>query len=576
MVRRKNPAMKGGFFLTDKFTQHALAQIGPVPGRADARYVKLFYTTLNASTSRFKLLSDSSLYGFMFQHDVNPGSEIAEEYVFNNASCTQATANPPRFSDGCFKPLGSYIHKVVFVGTKNTIYAYPGNPRNPRKALESQADFAKEALLQYTLWRDFNGGISMVPPILTPDPMFVPNAEFDSHPIISRCKTDQRFSGTIANAIAAGATGVCIVTMGMAIGYTPLGDYITQVGGDTAKKHHAATLGRMAHIVLAVLFKLIHGDAHPWNIMINVNETGWINNATRGRAILIDFGRTTPVPPDQYATRIEPVISDSTRPRRWDRILRYIKEFPLPIRQNADWLTTPFFPGEVIDTDVNAQMELLETTWSKLRVFYGYNLTSSDAERIIKKTKGKISLFGPPNVAVPGPVPVPQAAPAPEVHPMQEDDLLWPTEPAPRAPAPRAPAPRAPAPPPVAQPNPLWRPAVPAAPPPVAQPHPLWGPAVPAAPPPVAQPNRLFGPPHPYEIWMDEQKRLQDAERSRQMGQILWGDERMRIAQPIGAVGAAAPRIRMRRRVTRRRLTRRTKKSSKTRKRGQKNASLRA
>lgn len=412
MVKKK-PAMKGGFFLTDRFTTAALAHLGgPVPNRADHRYVDLFYSALNQSTARFELISDTSLYGFLFRQDVNPGFEPAEEYVFNAPGCSVPTPAVPKFAESCFRPLGSYIHKVVFVGPREIQYPY----RAPlTKALEVQDRFAREAAIQFALWRDFNGGITMVPPILTPTPAFVRNADFMRHPLILRCMQNANFASAFEGARGVGATGACVITMGMANGYRPLQSFIHP--GDNATTHYAATLGRIAHIILAARYRLIHGDAHVGNIMISETERDWVGRGIPGRAVIIDFGRTIPITNEQYRQTVGVISQNPVRPRPWHRLLPLIREAAV---QNAQWLDGPLFPGENINPDVDTGIETLQTSWEGHQrllstippiAALGTTPASSDVERIIKRSKGLTSLFGiapQPQAARPPPPPEPR------------------------------------------------------------------------------------------------------------------------------------------------------------------------
>ena len=397
MVKKK-PAMKGGFFLTDKFTDFAISTLGGrIPNRADQRYVDLFYTTLNTATSAFNLLSDSSLYGFLFRQDVNPSSEPAEEYVFNNPGCHMPRANAPRFVKSCFRPLGSYIHKVVFVGPPNTQYAYDGNPRG--KALEDRNGFAREAAIQFDIWNNFNGGITMVPPILTPTPAFVPIEGFMGHPLVSRCMQNANFAAAAQAARGVGATGACIITMGMATGYVTLDSIYRR--GNPAATHRAATLGRMAHIVLLSTHRLIHGDAHMQNIMISETETNWVAPEFVGRALLIDFGQAVEISTDDYARIVKPIADSAAKPRPWHTLLPLIRAH---VRQHAEWFDAPLFPGENINPDVDNGLDAMSALWQGQKeslatipafAALGRRPTSQDAERVIKRLKGPLSLFGP-------------------------------------------------------------------------------------------------------------------------------------------------------------------------------------
>jgi hypothetical protein len=215
------------------------------------------------------------------------------------------------------------------------------------------------------------------------------------------------FAGAFEAARGVGATGACVITMGMAKGYRPLYSFIHP--GDNATTHYAATLGRMAHIILVARYKLIHGDAHVGNIMISETERDWIGPGIPGRAVLIDFGRTIPITNEQYRQTVGVISQNPARPRPWHRLLPLIRGATV---QNAQWLDGPLFPGENINPDVDTGIETLQTSWEGHQQLLstipaiaalGTTSASSDVERVIKRSKGLTSLFG---IA-----PQPQAAP---------------------------------------------------------------------------------------------------------------------------------------------------------------------
>jgi hypothetical protein len=187
--------------------------------------------------------------------------------------------------------------------------------------------------------------------------------------------------------------------MGMANGYTSLASYIDSHRGNTASIHHAATLGRIAHIILAVRYKLIHGDAHMGNVMISETESDWLSPGFPGRALLIDFGRTVAINAAEYAANVSAIVNDATRPRSWHRLLPFIRGAAY---QNAQWLDGTLFPGENIILDVDRGSEELNTSWLSRKhalatipniAALGPDPTSSQVERVIKRSKGLRSLF---------------------------------------------------------------------------------------------------------------------------------------------------------------------------------------
>lgn len=197
-----------------------------------------------------------------------------------------------------------------------------------------------------------------------------------------------------------GATGACIITMGMATGYVTLDSIYRR--GNAAAAHHAATLGRMAHIVLLSTHRLIHGDAHMQNIMISETETNWVARGFVGRALLIDFGRAVQISSDDYARTVQPIADSAARPRRWHTLLPLIRAH-VP-HQHAEWFDGPLFPGENINPDVDSGLDSMAALWrgqkDALRTIpefaaLGRHPTSQDAERVVKRLKGPLSLFGP-------------------------------------------------------------------------------------------------------------------------------------------------------------------------------------
>jgi hypothetical protein len=174
-------------------------------------------------------------------------------------------------------------------------------------------------------------------------------------------------------------------------------------GGNQARIHNAATLCRIAHIVLAVKHKLIHGDAHIGNVMVSDTETGWVDRGVPGRALLIDFGRTVEITAAQHADMVRP-LETIDYPHKFHRILTFIRDYPLAIPQNANWLNEPLFAGENINDDLNTTTERLTAHWAATRCKWmtlpsiaalGATPTSPDVERTIKSILNRKSLFGP-------------------------------------------------------------------------------------------------------------------------------------------------------------------------------------
>ena len=125
-----------------------------------------------------------------------------------------------------------------------------------------------------------------------------------------------------------------IVIMGFADGYTTLHSAISHYHLQPDMQQHLRLLGKFVHILFCFFYKFCHGDHHLNNIMVKVDYNSpheWYNGIHNGRAILIDFGRSTKIP-DTLSNRrsTHEIIQDYLDTRNYTQLLRFIHHVGIP------------------------------------------------------------------------------------------------------------------------------------------------------------------------------------------------------------------------------------------------------
>ena len=322
--------MKGGFHLTETFQKS-------IP---NSNYEEFFITYLKSYEETFNLISDSSEYGYIFKQDLREGSPAPA--VELNSECKSL------LSPDCFKPLTSYIYKVCFIGDNDKPVIVDNTDK---KSLSGLKEFTHECLIQYRLFNSrFNNGFSLVPPILSEKPLLF---DFD-HPFLDSCKRSDNFTKGLRKAIEAGSTDIGVICMGFEENYVPLIDLLKN---DEDNVHKYTMLARLAHLELLCMHKIIHGDAHRGNIMINPNYANWLEDGSTGRPIIIDFGNSRSLSPEEMK-----VLEDNTGKNFNPSELLSLIVKGNKFEHNSEWLTHPYCcsqcSGNNIEPDIKELIDL--------------------------------------------------------------------------------------------------------------------------------------------------------------------------------------------------------------------------
>ena len=304
--------MKGGFILHDDI----LKLFDRQPYREQdqnyllMRNMHILHAILTMGGITITLLSNSSLYGCIFKIDIpselSYNDHLAYEYI---PGCDKGI-----HSHECYRPIKSYIIKLVFIGDHDT--RIDGTDKN----FNGRDKFIQECKTQYDLYNEkFLNGLYFIPPVFLEYPLFLREADIlqngyaDS--VLLMLNNVHNIESIINQLRPENDVGIII--MGFAEGYTTLFNAIDEINkklnenrvftkvDDIQKKilkerkNDLLLLGKFVHLLLFVEYKYFHGDPHLANIMVNLDYDSpheWYNGKKKGRAILIDFGRSAQIP----------------------------------------------------------------------------------------------------------------------------------------------------------------------------------------------------------------------------------------------------------------------------------------
>jgi len=344
--------MKGGFYLTDGFTK--MLETSKIYSKNDPFYVEQIKAYLFLNSPEFTLLSNKSLYGYVFLQKFNKAADLiapAQEVDLNNIRCTE------KLNKECFKEIVNYVYKVCFIGPSGTSFK-----------LNTGADFGfvtedelqNEAHIQYTLYNNqFMNGSNIVPPILSPKPMII-KSEDDI--LFKACFKNPEFKSAFTKARLNGLTGIGAICMGFTEGYDTLYNLIHAIPVEYLEKSDERenllklyiTLARLAYLMV-LYHGYIHGDAHSNNVMINPRYKDWVSPEYPGRALVIDFGKARRVNPSEQAKIQQEFDAESAfkaglgiRRGSAKKLLKLIVNGNSDDK-NSQWLINPQFAGDDIN-----------------------------------------------------------------------------------------------------------------------------------------------------------------------------------------------------------------------------------
>lgn len=332
--------MKGGVL----FNKKILDYFNSTPGYREGEEHSIFnrnYLILRiilgnvdpAYKPKITLLSKNSLYGYIFKIELLN----MPQYV---ASLLNFKLNSGR-ADGFIRHITSFIIKLAFIGTHDTEIPYS------TKYYNGKDEYIEEAKIQYDIYnRQYLIGQYYVPPILTREPLFLNQVEEllpgqnNKDAILTQLiesVDDAQFSHDLGNA---GNADIGLIIMTFEEGYDIL------YNRDTIKNK---LLCKFVHLLLCLEAGYYHGDPHQANVMVHPDYVVphlWYKDDNTGRALLIDFGRTRPIP----AQDMEAIKVLAGQKKFMEIITDYIYEKGIPIKpqyfKGYEWLKT-YTPIEI-------------------------------------------------------------------------------------------------------------------------------------------------------------------------------------------------------------------------------------
>ena len=304
-TRRKQ---SGGFLLqTDGFTYFTERLRLPL----DSSH-RTIYTHPNFSrvlhdyvitNSNVTLLTDSSLYGYVYTAELKPDAPIYfSKLEFDG-----------RNKDSMFllQPVRKFIIKVVMIGFGEHKIDEAG--KREKKLTITEEQLNDECDIQNFIYnRSATTGVSLTPALMHKTPLYIPRKK---HQMILDSITntsDKRQLSDIISEPYAAIKSVGYVFMEYAEGFEPMYKYI-QTKVSKKEIMHAAMLVNVYLIELALL-GYEHGDIHYGNFMYNPNAFntlyddthGWIH----GSLYILDFGRAEYSVSNKQITNLRKAIND--------------------------------------------------------------------------------------------------------------------------------------------------------------------------------------------------------------------------------------------------------------------------
>ena len=303
-----------------------------------SKHIQPVLEYLQENELEFDILSEESSYGYIFLQTIRddiiaPSEEYNFTLPFKNSR----------------QPILRYVYKVCFLGEHDTKYTYTVDSDDTfRKYLIGEDEIRNECEIHHALFRKrFNYGFNLVPPILTKEPYCI---DF-SDPFAESFRKFPTFVEGEKAAKAAGSVGIAILCMGFAKGYVPL-QKLLQNEEYCENIHHFTTLARIAFLELLIQDRVIHGDAHLGNIMINVEFPNWLQDGAQGRPMIIDFGCTRYLT-ERETKRLVENTGNTFHPLNLLHLIRDGNQDIDPEKKgdasNADWLIKPACCSQCID-----------------------------------------------------------------------------------------------------------------------------------------------------------------------------------------------------------------------------------
>jgi len=294
-VTIKRGPTKGGFVLSP-LGQSMLA-------KEPSKGVILFYIVSHA---KVELLTDGSLYGFIYKATLNAGTPSpVYKHDFTTCACKDPgntscdpktiTAPPDVLARPCFQEVRNFIFKISFLSKASVSFEiYNRKGEKTRKRTDTTDGFRGESHIQYDLYDSkFLAGEPIIPPVLFREPLIRPLETTEG---IGWVKRFPGLDAHVSAAVKAGATELGITMMQSAEKYRTLGDILADPAVSLQEKAASVSHARYAFYLLAVEYGYSQGDSHPYNVMVSDDIGQFASSSvpgsySRGKVFIIDFGR---------------------------------------------------------------------------------------------------------------------------------------------------------------------------------------------------------------------------------------------------------------------------------------------
>jgi hypothetical protein len=294
-VSIKRGPTKGGFVLSP-LGQKMLAE-------EPSKGVILFYIVSHA---KVELLTDGSLYGFIYKATLNDGTPSpVYKHDFTTCACKDPgntscdpksmKAPPNVLARSCFQEVRHFIFKISFLSKASVSFdMYDRKGQKARKRTDTTDGFRGESHIQYDLYDSkFLAGEPIIPPVLFREPLL---RSLETTEGIGWVKLFPGLDAHVAAAVKAGATELGITMMQSAERYRTLGDILADPAVSLQEKAAAVSHARYAFYLLALEYGYSQGDSHVHNVMISDGIGQFASSSvpgsySRGKVFIIDFGR---------------------------------------------------------------------------------------------------------------------------------------------------------------------------------------------------------------------------------------------------------------------------------------------
>jgi len=278
--------MNGSFLYKDNFNQ--------MPDNEQLMYI---FHRCNQDGIKFMTYGGSGLlFKLHMRDDLNDNDYKISKY---DPQCSG------RKEANCYSNIKDFMLKLVFIGTdaqhESDVIGFP----EETLSYMTRQNFLNEHEMQLRLYNKIDlYGSDMLPPILCSRSLFVAhdNITLPLEMFIHKSKENVN----LRDVTHVQTTDVGIICMGfLPSEYRTLYDIMRDASISEEVKNRAKVLGMSAHIMFMYYYEAYHGDPHMGNILINLDEEvpyknihldqevlSYEDGTNRGRAILIDFGRS--------------------------------------------------------------------------------------------------------------------------------------------------------------------------------------------------------------------------------------------------------------------------------------------